>query len=157
MMKCKVSKYVIAMALVMCNTIPLTIAPAMAADCQALSVSTVDVHVNNGTDSISPRYTTLRKFATELTIDKNGLATCQGDANTQSGYTCNATLELQQKNGSSWETIAEWTSSGRTNEFNQSRLVKSGYSYRLKLTAEVSNSSGTLIESPVTYSGIAAY
>ena len=154
MMKRKGFKCVIATALVICNIIPLTVAPAMAADWQSLSISSAGIRTN---DNISPRYSTLTQFMTELEISGSGLSSCMGKAKTNLGYTCNATLELQQKNGSSWETIAEWTSSGRTNEFDKSWYVKSGYSYRLKLTAEVSNSSGTLIESPVTYSGIVAY
>lgn len=52
-----------------------------------------------------PRYTGLRTSTANLTISSSGRSTSTGEVNTRSGYTADVTMELQQKDGSRWETI----------------------------------------------------
>ena len=106
--------------------------------------------------SVSPRYVALFTFSTDLSIETNGKASCKGTALASDGYTCDVTLKLQKQNGSSWETIKTWTSSSRINALSKSWYVGSG-TYRLQLTAEVFNSTGTMVESPSIYSNTVVY
>ena len=106
---------------------------------------------------IEPRYTGLRVFSATLTIDNAGKALCIGNARTNTAYTCEATLELQQKNNNSWSNVHKWTSSGQTNDLEEEWYVKSGYDYRLKLSADIYSSTGKFVTSYTTYSGIVEY
>lgn len=106
---------------------------------------------------IEPRYTGLRVFSATLTIDNDGKALCIGNARTNAAYTCEATLELQQKNNNSWSNVHKWTSSGQTNDLEEELYVKSGYDYRLKLSADIYSSTGKFVTSYTTYSGIVEY
>ena len=108
-------------------------------------------------EGLSPRYVALSRFSTTLSIDSNGCATCLGTAITNINYTCDATLELQQKVGSSWETIKDWSSSGDMNSFSKSWYVASGHDYRLKLSVDVYTAGGKWVEGPVTYSRTVDY
>ena len=72
------------------------------------------------------------------------------------GYTCDATLELQQKSGSSWETVKEWSSSGRVNDFDEGWYVVRG-DYRLKASALVFDPTGRLVENQTAYSSVVEY
>lgn len=105
----------------------------------------------------SPRYAALSRFSATLSINSNGCATCLGTAITNINYTCDATLELQQKVGSSWETIKDWSSSGDMNSFSKSWYVASGYDYRLKLSVDVYTIGGKWVEGPATYSKTVYY
>lgn len=106
---------------------------------------------------IEPRYTGLRVFSATLTIDNSGKAVCIGNARTNAAYTCEATLELQQKNNGSWRNVHKWASSGQYNDFEEDWYVKSGYDYRLKLSADIYSSTGKFVTSYTTYSGIVDY
>ena len=105
----------------------------------------------------NPRFVAMSKLLTELSISSSGRATCTGHAYAISGYTCDSTLELQQKNGFSWKTIKTWSTSAQYANFNETRYVTSGYTYRLKLSADVFNSNGVLVESVYDYSTQASY
>jgi len=104
-----------------------------------------------------PRYVALTQLSADLSIDSGGCAVCTGTADVALGYTCDVTLELQQKINSNWGSIKTWTSSGRTNSFDKIWFVKSGYEYRLQITANVYNLSNVLIESVVSHSGVIRY
>ena len=106
---------------------------------------------------IEPRYTGLRVFSATLTIDNAGKALCIGNARTNTAYTCEATLELQQKNNNSWSNVHKWTSSGQNNDLEEEWYVKSGYDYRLKLSADIYSSTGKFVTNYTTYSGIVKY
>jgi len=66
-------------------------------------------------------------------------------------------MELQQKNGSSWDTIKTWSTTGsKTVSLDKSWYVSSGYKYRIYISAEVNDSTGiveeeTLESSTVSY------
>lgn len=106
---------------------------------------------------ISPRFSTVSTFEAKLSISGSGYATCTGDSFARTGHTAEVLLELQQKNGANWETIKEWSGSGKSVTIDDGRFVTAGYDYRLKLSADVYNASGNRVESPVAYSAIVNY
>lgn len=106
---------------------------------------------------ISPQYLVVMTFGTSFDIDSNGRSTCTGKGTVETNYTIDITMELQQKKGGSWETIKTWTDSGRRVSMAKNWYVDSGYDYRIKLSGTATNSSGEVIESPVTYSGVQHY
>lgn len=93
----------------------------------------------------------------DLSINSSGYASCDGTCTVASGYEAEATLELQQKDGSTWKTIKEWSDSGDVIRFNKAQFVARGYDYRLKLTTEVYDANGKFVEDDVTYSGVESH
>lgn len=152
----KTCKAAIPMALMLCCASLLT-TPVSAIDCETPISPTSGAYVAEREETIFPYYVALLQLDAELSIDSSGYAVCIGTATARLDYTCDATLELQQKNGSTWETIKDWSSSGRNNDFNENWYVKSGCDYRIRITAEVRASAGKLIESPSKYSSIVHY
>ena len=106
---------------------------------------------------ISPQYLVVITFETAFNIDSNGRSTCTGKSTVETNYTIDVTMELQQKKGDSWETIKTWTDSGRRVTLEKNWYVASGFDYRIKLSGVATNSSGKVIESPMTYSGTKHY
>lgn len=102
------------------------------------------------------RYVGLVEFSANLDINSNGYASCVADIRADLGYTCDATLELQKKSGSSWSKVKTWSSSGRVNSFDEGRYVVKG-SYRLKASARVFDPSGNCVEDRTTYSTTVTY
>ena len=92
-----------------------------------------------------------------ISINSSGYASCDGTCTVASGYEAEATLELQQKDGSTWKTIKEWSDSGDVIRFNKAQFVARGYDYRLKLTTEVYDANGKFVEDDVTYSGVESH
>ena len=105
----------------------------------------------------SARYVGMRNFYAELSISDAGLATSSGTIQARSGYTCDATLELQRKQGSSWITINEWDDSGTGMVIKANWLVTSGYDYRTKLSADVYDDSDRFVETLTVYSPVVEY
>lgn len=101
----------------------------------------------------SPYYIALRSIYSDLVISNNNVAECTGTATAATGYTINATLELQQQNSRGWTSIKTWSDQGKNIAIEEDWPVSSSSTYRLKLTANVYNAAGTLIESPYAYSG----
>ena len=89
-------------------------------------------------------------------ICSHSIGNC-GPCTVASGYEAEATLELQQKDGSTWKTIKEWSDSGDVIRFNKAQFVARGYDYRLKLTTEVYDANGKFVEDDVTYSGVESH
>ena len=143
-------------ALSVCSLSLLCSAPALAAESSNYNPTPLEYSVNSQ-QAETFRYVGLSRLITSLDIDSNGYASCTGEARALVGYTCDATLELQQKSGSTWETIKTWTSSGRINSFSKDWYVTSGHDYRLKLSADVYASSGSLVEKSITYSKTVDY
>lgn len=102
---------------------------------------------------VEPRYEVIAYISASLNISSSGRASCTASVTLLPGYTVDLTAELQQKDGSRWETIRDWEASG-SNRVSVSGpwYVMSGYSYRLKVTATVYDSNGNFIEAPVEYS-----
>ena len=89
---------------------------------------------------ISARYAAIRSLTAGLTISSSGYASCQGTCTVQSEYDAKVVLELQQKKGTSWTTIMDWSDSGRRVSFDKGQFVSRGYDYRLKISADIYDS-----------------
>lgn len=107
---------------------------------------------------VEPRYEVISNISISFVISDSGRADCRGAVIVPSGYRVDLTVELQQKVGSKWDTIHDWTASGK-NYISASGpwYVLSGYSYRLKVTAETYDSYGNLVEDPIEYSPVKNY
>ena len=106
---------------------------------------------------ISARYAAIRSLTAGLTISSSGYASCQGTCTVQSEYDANVVLELQQKKGTSWTTIMDWSDSGRRVSFDKGQFVSRGYDYRLKISADIYDSDGELVEDGTSYSTIESF
>lgn len=102
------------------------------------------------TEVIQPRWARIYSLTASLDISASGRADCSSSVRVRdSSDSADLTMSLQRSsNGTSWTTVKAWTDSGRGSvSMDESWYVLSGYSYRVKATAEVYNSSGTLVES----------
>lgn len=111
-------------------------------------------------DPIQPCFIRITRLSTDFSISASGYADCYGrvqlDELTDSAE---LTVELQRSsNKSSWETIKDWSASGKCAvELNKGWYVVSGYYYRIHITAKVYTSSGSLAETASDDSVIARY
>lgn len=98
---------------------------------------------------IQPCYVRIAHMTTGLSISSSGYADCRGGVDLdKASDTAELTMELQRSsNGSDWETIKDWTASGKyAVELSKGWYVASGYTYRVHITARVYTSSGSLAE-----------
>lgn len=109
--------------------------------------------------SISPMYEVIYNVYISLDISSSGKASCYADVNTSPAYSCDLTVELQEKSGSSWTTIKTWTASddGTGYTYVDGTWYVLPGAYQLKVTIEVYNSRGVLVEDPVEYSDTRYY
>ena len=108
---------------------------------------------------VSPKYTYIAKLSAALSINKNtGVASCGGSCSAPGGASIKLTCRLQRYNGSSWTTVNTWsTTATQATAINKYSAVASGYTYRVRITCSVYNSSGTLVESGTCYSNQVVY
>ena len=106
---------------------------------------------------ISARYAAIRSLTADLTISSGGYASCQGHCTVRSEYDAEVILELQQKQGTSWTTIMDWSDSGRRVSFDKGQFVSRGYDYWLKISADIYGSDGELVEDGTSYSTIESF
>ena len=107
---------------------------------------------------VEPRYEVIAHISASLNISSSGRASCAAATTLLPGYTVELTAELQQKDGSRWETIRDWETSGSNRvEVSGPWYVMPGYSYRLKVTVTVYDSNGNFVEAPVEYSKVQEY
>lgn len=115
-----------------------------------------DEHYSN--EIMKPRYDIISNISMDFDISSSGRANCSATVIIPSGYRVDVTVELQQKVGREWNTIHDWTASGKNFvTISDFRYVLSGHSYRLKVTANTYDSNGNLVEDPVEYSPIRNY
>lgn len=109
-------------------------------------------------EEVTTRYEIISVITASLNISTSGRADCSASVRVPSGYKVELTAELQQKDGSKWETIHDWEASG-SNRISVSGpwYVIPGYSYRLKVTATTYDSNGNFVEAPVEYSNVEEY
>lgn len=108
---------------------------------------------------ISLRYEEIVQFNIMLNISTTGKASCYADVYTAREFSCTLTVELQKRVGSSWETKKTWTSTDDGFGFtyvDEPWYVTRG-DYQLKVTAEITDASGVVVERPVEYSTIKTY
>ena len=109
-------------------------------------------------EKVTTRYEIISVITASLNISTSGRADCSASVRVPSGYKVELTAELQQKDGSKWETIHDWEASG-SNRISVSGpwYVMPGYSYRLKVTATTYDSNDNFVEAPVEYSNVEEY
>ena len=111
--------------------------------------------------NIQPRYEEIMRFDPALTISSSGYAQCSSEIRTfDSSYEIDLTMSLQRSsnNGRTWSTVKTWD----TSDYGSAALeggwfVLSGYSYRVKATAEIYDESGDLIEEESVESSVEEY
>ena len=108
---------------------------------------------------ISPMYEVISNIYISLDISSSGKASCYADVNTSPAYSCDLTVELQENSGSSWTTIKTWTASddGTGYTYVDGTWYVLPGAYQLKVTIEVYNSRGVLVEDPIEYSDTRYY
>ena len=111
--------------------------------------------------NIQPRYEEIMRFDPALTISSSGYAQCSSEIRTfDSSYEIDLTMSLQRSNndGRTWSTVETWdTSDYGSAALEEGRFVLSGYSYRVKATAEIYDESGDLIEEESVTSPVEEY
>lgn len=109
-------------------------------------------------EEVTTRYEIISVITASLNISTSGRADCSASVRVPSGNKVELTAELQQKDGSKWETIHDWEASG-SNRISVSGpwYVMPGYSYRLKVTATTYDSNDNFVEAPVEYSNVEEY
>jgi hypothetical protein len=145
----KRSKLALAMSLIMILSLLVPTAHATSAQ---------DISVAEG-DSSLLRFSRIDTLSLDFSISSSGKSTSYGSVKlSNSTDTVELTLDLQQSSGSSWSTIKTWSTSGSNKvTLEKDWYVASGYNYRLAVTANVYNSSGSLVEIAVAYSAIVSY
>ena len=108
--------------------------------------------------SIEPMYVGLSRMTPELSISPSGTIYCTDKVKLRSSYSANVTWELQSGTGAQLTGIATWRDSGTSElTLDATRYATRGYSYRLKTSVKVYNSSGTLVDDEVKYSRTVSY
>lgn len=111
--------------------------------------------------SIQPRYEEIMRFDPALTISSSGYAQCSSEIRTfDSSYEIDLTMSLQRSsnNGRTWSTVKTWdTTDYGSAALEEGWFVLSGYSYRVKATAEIYDESGDLIEEESVESSVEEY
>lgn len=122
-------------------------------------VSTASATVSDD-GQIQPYFIRISSLSTSFSVSSSGYADCYGRVELyKTSDTSELTMELQRStNKSDWETIKDWTASGKcTVELDKGWYVVSGYYYRIHITAKVYTSSGSLAETASDDSVIARY
>lgn len=103
---------------------------------------------------VSPQYTYIQRLNAGLTINEaTGLTSCTAGCFVVGANSVTLTSKLQRYNGSSWTTVKTWTTTTtQSAALNKNYAVYSGYTYRVRVSCSVYNSSGTLLESGICYS-----
>lgn len=122
-----------------------------------LTAQVCAVDDNNVSPVEESQYVGINEMQPSVTIS-SGTATCTDRVRLKSGYTATVTWVLQQGKSGTWSNYATWTKSG-TNplSLSVSGPVIYGYSYRLKVTINVYDANGKLVETIVKYSAEISY
>lgn len=125
--------------------------------CLLISMAYATTPVEN---QVQPHFIRIVHLSTDFSISASGYADCYGRVELDNlTDSAELTVELQRSsNKSSWETIKDWSASGKCAvELNKGWYVASGYYYRIHITAKVYTSSGSLAETASNDSVIARY
>lgn len=111
--------------------------------------------------SIKPLYEEILWFDSSIDISSSGYANCMSDIEVNtSSLEIDLTMSLQRSsnNGRTWSTVKTWnTSDYGSAALEEGWFVLSGYSYRVKATAEIYDESGDLIEEESVASPVEEY
>ncbi len=130
----KIMKKAISMFLV-AATIALSVVPAYAAS-------------SSTSGYMSVNFISIMSISAGLSIDSNGKATCSGLVTpSDDAYTADITVSLQEYDNG-WTTIKSWTASGEGYDgaYASAKYYVSNGKYRVKSTAKIYDSAGTLLE-----------
>lgn len=118
--------------------------------CVVASVSSAEM--------VSPMYITIGDINAILT-DQSGQANCGGTVSLNSiSYGADITVTLQKKNGNNWAYVSSWSDSGSVLvSANGSVSVSTGYTYRVRASVAVKDSSGNVVERGSAYSAQKTY
>ena len=118
--------------------------------CVVASVSSAEM--------VSPMYITIGDINATLTV-QSGQANCGGTVSLNSiSYGADITVTLQKKNGNNWAYVSSWSDSGSVLvSANGSVSVSTGYTYRVRASVTVKDSSGNVVERGSAYSAQKTY
>ena len=118
--------------------------------CVVASVSSAEM--------VSPMYITIGDINATLTVH-SGQANCGGTVSLNSiSYGADITVTLQKKNGNNWAYVSSWSDSGSVLvSANGSVSVSTGYTYRVRASVAVKDSSGNVVERGSAYSAQKTY
>lgn len=108
---------------------------------------------------MSPKFTYIWQMSAGLGIDTSGKALCAGSVDVASmSYSAELTVTLEREKDGSWSTVKSWTGTG----VGPGLIIERDYyvvegTYRVKTTAEVYSSTGTLLETESIYSAEKTY
>lgn len=108
--------------------------------------------------TIEPMYVGIARMIPEISISSSGVITCTDLVKLHDGYSANVTWELESGTGNRLTPKYTWRDSGTGSlSLSAKRDAIHGYSYRLKTSVKVYNSSGTLVDDEVKYSRTVSY
>ena len=118
--------------------------------CVVASVSSAEM--------VSPMYITIGDINATLTV-QSGQANRGGTVSLNSiSYGADITVTLQKKNGNNWAYVSSWSDSGSVLvSANGSVSVSTGYTYRVRASVAVKDSSGNVVERGSAYSAQKTY
>lgn len=98
-----------------------------------------DVQINDNV--IQPRFTYIRSFQANMYVSGSTITGCT-NIETSSGTTVKVKMYVERKNGSTWDTVGTILASGNFNGgslemISNSRVVNSGYEYRIHSFVEI--------------------
>lgn len=108
--------------------------------------------------SVMPRYSYIGKIYAGLQIGSLGLSACQANCYIENGDHVVMTVRLRQYDGSSWTTVKTWTATDNSYAaISKNYAVPSGYTYCLRVSCNVYDASGILVETGTCYSNQVTY
>ena len=110
-------------------------------------------------DTTPYRFDHVASCSIALTISSKGLATCTSNMILRDGVTAEMTVTLYNSTDKkSWDYVKSWDTSGSLAlALEKSYYVMSGHYYKAVLSADIYNSSGSLVESITSTSNIHYY
>lgn len=125
-----------------------------------IPVYAVNSEVSSSSGIVSPQFIAIGQMSATLNINSSGKAQCGGTVNpSNNSYTSYLTVSLQQSTSGGWTTIKSWSGSGTgvagVNLCNYWYVING--TYRVRTTASVYSSAGTLLETASLYSAIKIY
>ena len=118
------------------------------------------IPVQAASSDIAPyRYDYVSSCSISLNISSRGLATCTSDISLRRGVNAEMTVTLYKSTDKkSWDYVKSWDTSGSLAlALEKSYYVMSGHYYKAVLSADIYNSSGSLVESLTSTSNIHYY
>ena len=118
------------------------------------------VPVQAASSDIAPyRFDNVASCSIALTISSKGRATCTSNMILRDGVTAEMTVTLYNSTDKkSWDYVKSWDTSGSFSLLlEKSYYVMSGHYYKAVLSADIYNSSGSLVESISSTSNIHYY